>query len=76
MKPENDEIIQKYKEKVIELKAEMQEIEYFYKVIDVKSVYNLHDYDIKMLTKGYRNRKVEVENELNQCYTRIGKLTI
>lgn len=76
MKPSKEIIeaaIAKYREKVSILKMELEQL----KGMEKKNYIDyLIEYEMAILMKGARNRKREIENELRNIYTKIGKLSI
>lgn len=76
MKPTSQEIVEKYKKEreecLIELK-EVHRIQTDLKTPDNFFVTTLSPFELEMLAKGTRNRKVELEQQINKCYRQIGK---
>jgi len=78
MQPTKQEIVEKYikiREKcLIELQQVVTTQQEFKK--PNHKYFALPEFEQEMLQKGLRNRKVELEQEINKCYRQIGRHSI
>ena len=73
MTPSNEEIAGKYAKKVEQLKVRLKEIQALKSNLPGRKMY-LSDLEMDMIKKGIKHSQVDMENELRQCYVRIGRL--
>lgn len=76
MKPDSEEIIDKYKLQANGLKTELKEVQGFLDSRISEHYPELYPREFEMMRKGYRNRKVEIETHINKIKLNIGKLIL